>query len=146
MSAFGLPPTVAGAQSARAWTLPGGEDGPIIGANAFAIAPERSDAGVTRLVSNSHQPWRGGVAWYELTVESGEGWHFTGANFPGSPFPFLGHNEDLGWTNTVNRPDMVDVYRHELDESGPRRAEELLVGKECGSKCRSWGCGCNYKK
>src|SRR3546814_11386882 len=55
-----------------------------------------------------------------LTVESGEGWHFTGANFPGSPFPFLGHNEDLGWTNTVNRPDMVDVYRLELDESGTR--------------------------
>ncbi len=87
------------------------------GSNAFAIAPGRADDGVTRLVSNSHQPWTGGVAWYELVVESGEGWHFAGATFPGSPFPFLGHNEDLGWTNTVNEPDMVDVYKLVLDKA-----------------------------
>ncbi|KUO53816.1 MAG: penicillin amidase [Sphingomonadales bacterium BRH_c42] len=117
---FGPPTPATNGKSAHAWPLPWGEDGALSGSNAFAIAPKRSDDGVTRLVSNSHQPWRGGVAWYELTVESGEGWHFTGANFPGSPFPFLGHNEDLGWTNTVNRPDMIDVYRLEMDESGTR--------------------------
>lgn len=81
------------------------------GSNAFAVAPKRSADGWTRLVSNSHQPWRGGVAWYELVVHSGEGWNFAGATFPGSPFPFLGHNEFLGWTNTVNRPDLVDLYK-----------------------------------
>lgn len=90
------------------------------GSNAFAIAPGRSDDGVTRLVSNSHQPWEGGVAWYELVVESGEGWHYAGANFPGSPFPFLGHNEDLGWTNTVNSPDMVDIYKLEMNAAGDK--------------------------
>ncbi|ALE17231.1 Penicillin amidase family protein [Altererythrobacter epoxidivorans] len=94
--------------------LPWGEDGALAGSNAFAVTPEKS-GGPSVLISNSHQPWRGGVAWYELVVESEEGWHYAGANFPGSPFPFLGHNEDLGWTNTVNRPDMVDVY--ELDVS-----------------------------
>ncbi len=104
----------------RALPLHMGEDGALAGSNAFAIAPARSGDGVTRLVSNSHQPWRGGVSWYELVVESGEGWHFAGANFPGSPYPFLGHNRDLGWTNTVNRPDMVDVYELELDASGTR--------------------------
>jgi len=97
-----------------------GEDGAFAGSNAFAIAPDKSDDGVTRLVSNSHQPWRGGVAWYELVVESEDGWHFAGANFPGSPFPFLGHNRNLGWTNTVNHPDMVDVYQLEMDEAGER--------------------------
>ncbi|MFW2350468.1 acylase [Qipengyuania sp.] len=105
---------------ARAFPLPWGEDGALSGSNAFAVAPQKSDDNVTRLVSNSHQPWRGGVAWYELVVESGEGWHYAGANFPGSPFPFLGHNEDLGWTNTVNRPDMTDVYKLVLDESGKK--------------------------
>lgn len=95
-----------------------GEAGAFAGSNAFAIAPEKSGDGVTRLVSNSHQPLRGGVAWYELVVESEEGWHFAGANFPGSPFPFLGHNENLGWTNTVNRPDMTDVYELVVDEAG----------------------------
>ena len=81
------------------------------GSNAFAIAPSRSTDGMTRLVSNSHQPWEGPVAWYELRVESGEGWRFYGANFPGAPFPLMGHNDFLGWTNTVNRPDLKDVYR-----------------------------------
>ncbi|MGN6497909.1 MAG: penicillin acylase family protein, partial [Tsuneonella sp.] len=95
-------------------------DSQLNGSNGFAIAPARSGDGVTRLVSNSHQPWRGQVAWYELVVESDQGWHFAGANFPGSPFPFLGHNEDLGWTNTVNQPDMVDVYKLVLDKSGTK--------------------------
>ena len=98
--------------------LPMGEDAALAGSNAFAVAPRRSGDGVTRLVSNSHQPWRGGTAWYELVVDSDEGWHFAGANFPGSPYPFLGHNETLGWTNTVNRPDLADIYRLVLDSSG----------------------------
>jgi acyl-homoserine-lactone acylase len=104
---------------ARPFPLPWGEDGAMSGSNAFVVAPKAS-GGPSVLISNSHQPWRGGVAWYELVVESGQGWHFAGANFPGSPFPFLGHNRHLGWTNTVNRPDMIDVYKLVLDESGTR--------------------------
>jgi len=97
--------------------LPWGEEADHLGSNAWAVSPERA-GGPTTLISNSHQPLRGGVAWYELSVQSGEGWHFTGANFPGSPFPFLGHNENLGWTNTVNRPDMADIYQLEMNEDG----------------------------
>jgi len=61
------------------------------------------------------------VAWYELRVHSREGLHFAGATFPGSPIPFLGHNATLGWTNTVNKPDLVDVYRLRLDPRDPAR-------------------------
>ena len=96
-----------------------GEEAAMSGSNAFAVAPAKA-GGPTTLISNAHQPWRGGVAWYELVVESGEGWHYAGATFPGSPYPFLGHNEHLGWTNTVNTPDMVDVYQLVLDDSGTR--------------------------
>ena len=112
-------PSQRAPDQARAHPLPWGEDGALAGSNAFAVTPEKS-GGPTILVSNSHQPWRGGVAWYELVVESEEGWHYAGANFPGSPFPFLGHNEHLGWTNTVNTPDMVDVYRLEMSEDESR--------------------------
>ncbi|HKX89304.1 MAG TPA: acylase [Sphingopyxis sp.] len=97
---------------------PVGTDPADNGSNGMAVAPVRSTDGATRLVSNSHQPWTGGVAWYELVVHSGEGWDFAGANFPGSPYPFLGHNKYLGWTNTVNRPDLIDVYKLVLDDSG----------------------------
>ncbi|MEM7665976.1 MAG: acylase [Pseudomonadota bacterium] len=109
----------AGGEVAHTGThpLPWGEDAALLGSNAWAVSPERS-GGPTTLISNSHQPLRGGVAWYEFSVESEEGWHFTGANFPGSPFPFLGHNRHLGWTNTVNRPDMTDVYQLEMNEAG----------------------------
>lgn len=97
--------------------LPWGDDAMLLGSNAFAVSPDKS-GGTTALVVNSHQPLRGGVAWYEMTVESEEGWHFTGANFPGSPFPFVGHNRNLGWTNTVNRPDMADIYQLEMSDDG----------------------------
>ncbi|NVD26526.1 acylase [Parasphingorhabdus flavimaris] len=96
---------------------PVGPDPDENGSNAYAIAPELSPEGKTRLISNSHQPLRGNVAWYELVVHSDEGWDFAGANFPGSPFPFLGHNKYLGWTNTVNRPDLVDIYKLTLNNS-----------------------------
>ena len=99
---------------------PVGSDPAANGSNAMAVAPARSTDGATRLVSNSHQPWTGGVAWYELVVHSDEGWDFAGANFPGSPYPFLGHNKFLGWTNTVNRPDLIDVYKLVLDKSGEK--------------------------
>ncbi|MBL0949357.1 MAG: penicillin acylase family protein, partial [Pseudomonas sp.] len=107
-------PKLSGKEVAR--VTPIGPEPDMNGSNAFAVAPARSTDNVTRLISNSHQPWRGGVAWYELVVHSEEGWDFAGATFPGSPYPFLGHNKTLGWTNTVNRPDLIDVYRLELND------------------------------
>ncbi len=88
------------------------------GSNAFAVAGRRSADGVTRLISNSHQPWTGGVAWYEIVLHSDAGWHFAGATFPGAPFGLLGHNDTLGWTNTVNRGDLIDTYKLTLDNDG----------------------------
>jgi len=119
-------PTITPPNPAQPGPLPIGEDGALSGSNAFAVSAKKSGDATTRLVSNAHQPWRGGVAWYEMVVESKEGWHFAGANFPGSPIPFLGHNENLGWTNTVNRPDLIDIYQLEMDESGTKY---LLDGK-----------------
>lgn len=80
------------------------------GSNAFAVSPLRSSDGQTMLCSNSHQPWTGPVAWYEAHVKSEEGWDMTGALFPGSPVVLVGHNRHLGWTSTVNRPDLFDIY------------------------------------
>ncbi len=88
------------------------------GSNGFAVARSKSTDGTVRLIVNSHQPWTGGVTWYELVVHSDEGWDFAGALFPGAPYPLLGHNKSLGWTNTVNRPDLVDVYRLVMDADG----------------------------
>lgn len=88
------------------------------GSNAFAIAPSRNPEDATMLVVNSHQPWTGPVAWYEAHVTSVEGLDMMGGLFPGSPVPLVGHNRTIGWANTVNRPDLVDVYALELNEAG----------------------------
>ncbi|MFA5990536.1 MAG: penicillin acylase family protein [Sphingomonas sp.] len=104
----------------RAAGAPDSNEGNLNGSNAFVVAPKRSADGATRLVSNSHQPWKGSVAWYELVVHSKAGWDFAGATFPGAPYPLLGHNKTLGWTNTVNRPDLIDVYKLVLSRDGTR--------------------------
>ncbi|WP_018147895.1 penicillin acylase family protein [Henriciella marina] len=91
---------------------------PERGSNAFAVSPERSGDGVTRLVINSHQPMTGPVAWWEAQLVSEEGLNMTGGLFPGTPLILHGFNADLGWANTVNKPDLADVYRLEVNETG----------------------------
>jgi acyl-homoserine-lactone acylase len=91
------------------------------GSNVLVVGPSRTPDGATHLVSNSHQPWSGPVAWYEATLTSDEGWHATGALFPGVPSIVLGHNEDVAWSFTVNRPDLIDVYRLDVDPDEPTR-------------------------
>ena len=90
-----------------------GQLGPydMLGSNFMAVAPQRSSDGYTRLWINTHQPWNGPVAWYEAHLVSEEGWDFYGALFPGSPVPLIGHNSYLGWSHTVNSPDLIDVYK-----------------------------------
>jgi len=95
----------------------GGKPALPIGSNGVAVAPSRSSDGATRLLVNSHQPYEGPVAWYEAVLQSDEGWHVAGGFFPGTPFMLHGHNAHLGWANTVNQPDLVDIYRLTINPS-----------------------------
>ena len=81
----------------------------VRGSNGFAIAPSRSDDNHTRLIVNSHQPMNGPYAWYEAHIVSKD-MNFAGATFPGTPILVQGVSPDLGWTQTVNAPDLVDIY------------------------------------
>lgn len=92
-----------------------------IGSNTFAVGPSRSADGKTRLAINSHQPWDGPVAWYEVHLRSEEGWDMVGGVFPGSPVIHHGHNRHLGWAHTVNRPDLTDVYVLEINPENPNQ-------------------------
>jgi acyl-homoserine-lactone acylase len=91
------------------------------GSNVLVVGPSRTPDGATHLISNSHQPWTGPVAWYEATLTSDEGWRATGALFPGVPAIVLGHNERVAWSFTVNRPDLLDVYRLDVHPDDPTR-------------------------
>lgn len=99
----------------------------VRGSNGFAIAPIRSDDKHTRLIVNSHQPMNGPYAWYEAHVVS-KNMNFAGATFPGTPILVQGVSPDLGWTQTVNAPDLVDIYSLEVD-SVNRPTKYKLDGK-----------------
>lgn len=88
---------------------------PELGSQGVAVAPFLSKDGKTRLLVNSHQPLTGPVAWYEARVVSEQGLDMAGSTFPGSPIILHGHNRYLGWSNTVNKPDLVDVYQLTLN-------------------------------
>ena len=106
------PEALASWFEAPSWTL---------GSNAIAVAPSRSADGATRLLVNSHQPYTGPVAWYEVRLHSEDGLDITGGVFPGSPVVIHGANRTLGWASTVNTPDLADVYRLEIDPADPDR-------------------------
>lgn len=108
------------APSDRAFQLTAGPQ-PILGSNAVAVAPARSADGATRLLVNSHQPYTGPVAWYEVRLESEEGWDVAGGVFPGSPVMIHGTNRHLGWASTINQPDLADVYVLDVDPDDPNR-------------------------
>src|SRR6266508_1669726 len=93
---------------------PSGDD--VIGSNTWAIAPAKSASGQAMLFINPHQPFFGPGQWIEGHVHSESGWNMAGATFPGSPFPSLGHNDNLGWSHTVNVPDIIDVWAEKFDD------------------------------
>lgn len=98
---------------------PGGDDpwnAGVIGSNTWAVTPAKSLSGNSLLFINPHQPFFGPGQWIEGHVHSESGWNVSGATFPGSPVIGLGHNENLGWSHTVNIPDIFDLWSERFDD------------------------------
>src|SRR5258708_9071302 len=85
------------------------------GSNMWAVTPAKSANGHAMLFINPHQPFFGVGQWYEGHVHSEEGLNMSGASFFGSAFPTIGHNDALGWSHTVNAPDIVDLWEEAFD-------------------------------
>ena len=88
----------------------------VAGSNMWAVRGERTRDGAPLLFVNPHQPYFGPGQWVEGHLRSREGLHFSGAGFLGSFLPTIGHNETLGWSHTVNAPDILDVYEITFDD------------------------------
>jgi len=93
------------------------ETEPIVGSNMWTVTPSKSASNHALLFINPHQPFFGPGQWYEGHVHSDEGWNMSGASFFGSPSPTIGHNEYLGWSHTVNDPDVVDLFIEKFDDA-----------------------------
>ncbi len=87
------------------------------GSNMWALGPERTTSGKAILLGNPHQAWK--YVFYEAHLIVPGEYNIYGATFLGSPIVTIGFNENLGWSHTVNYPDMTDVYAIALDPDKP---------------------------
>jgi acyl-homoserine-lactone acylase len=119
-----------------------------VGSNGWVIGPSKSATGNAMLFINPHLPFFGTGQVYEGHINSKEsGWNFTGYTRFGFPFPYVGHNESLGWVSTDNAADHADLYTEIFADSaryrygnGYRRAviwtDTILVKTDAGIERR----------
>ena len=92
-----------------------------LGSNGWVIGPSKSATGHAMLFINPHLSFFGPGQVYEGHVNSKEsGWNFTGYTRLGFPFPYVGHNESLGWVSTDNAGDQADLYVITTDSAQTR--------------------------
>ena len=99
----------------------------VTGSNVLAVNSNKTEDKSTRIIINSHQPLEGPLAWYEAHIKSDEGWNMMGGLFPGSPFIFVGFNENIAWGFTVNKPDLSDSYELTIN---PNNEDQYLIDGE----------------
>jgi acyl-homoserine-lactone acylase len=94
-----------------------------MGSNMWAFAPSRTESGKAILMGNPHQAWSDVATYYEAHVTIPGTYNFYGTTFVGRPVLTTGFNDHLGWTHTVNYPDLEEIYALDLD---PLRANHYL--------------------
>jgi acyl-homoserine-lactone acylase len=94
-------------------------DESAMASNMWAFAPSRSTSGRAMLMGNPHQPWAPVSTYYEAHLIIPGKMNFYGATFIGRPILTAGWNEHLGWSHTVNGPDLEEIYELDLDPARP---------------------------
>ena len=104
-----------------------GGEGKWRGSNAFVVGKgkERGEGGKGGMGGfiniNPHTQWEGPHSLFELHIHSDQitidrdlnetqQWNTVGFTYPGMPFILIGHNDKIGWTHTVNHPDILDIF------------------------------------
>lgn len=83
------------------------------GSNGFAVAGERTESGNAIVSIDPHLPIEGALRWYEGHVNGGA-INMYGVAFVGTPYMAMGTNGRIAWANTVNAPDLSDMYEIRL--------------------------------
>ena len=86
-----------------------------VGSNMWAFAPGRTKSGHAILMGNPHQRWSQVATYYEAHLTVPGKLNFYGSTFVGRPVLTTGWNDHLGWSHTVNYPDLEEIYELELD-------------------------------
>ncbi|NQZ43634.1 MAG: penicillin acylase family protein [Flavobacteriaceae bacterium] len=95
------------------------------GSNSWAISGSKTTSGAPMLLVNPHMD--ADTRNYEVHLKSEEGLNVYGGVVAGIDiFPTDGFNEHLGWSQTTNWPDVVDVYRMTFDH--PSNSLKYRIG------------------
>ena len=84
------------------------------GSNAWAVGPKKSASGNTMLLGNPHLAWQDLSTYYEIHLKS-PGIDLYGASQVGFPVLRFVFSDYLGFNQTVNTIDAVDIYRLTVD-------------------------------
>jgi acyl-homoserine-lactone acylase len=87
------------------------------GSNGWAIAPGHTAGGKTLLLGNPHLPWGGWQTYYEIQLTA-PGIDLYGASQVGFPVLRFVFSKYLGFNQTVNSIDGVDLYRIRTKDDG----------------------------
>jgi acyl-homoserine-lactone acylase len=87
------------------------------GSNGWAIAPSHTAAGKTLLLGNPHLSWGGWQTYYEIQLTA-PGIDLYGASQVGFPVLRFVFSKYLGFNQTVNYIDGVDLYRITTKDDG----------------------------
>src|SRR5580658_1201495 len=88
------------------------------GSNGWAIGPSRSADGHAMLLMNPHLPWATGWSTYYEIQLTAPGLDLYGASQVGLPVLRFVFSEDLGFTQTVDAPNNVTLYRIKIGPGG----------------------------
>ena len=89
------------------------------GSNMWAVGPSKSASGYPMLFINPHDALH---TIYEAHLISDDGLNVSGATYAYYPIPVIGHNTSVGWSQTVNEPDIADIWKETFnDPSHPLR-------------------------
>jgi len=97
------------------------------GSNMWSFSGEKTKSGNAILMGNPHQAWSEVATYYEAHVTIPGKLNFYGSTFIGRPVLTTGFNDHLGWTHTVNYPDIEEIYALDRD---PQWSEHYLLDGE----------------
>lgn len=89
------------------------------GSNMWALSGKLTTSGKPILMGNPHQSWA--ALYWEAHITVPGKVNFYGSTFIGRPVLTTGFNEHLGWSHTVNYPDLADIFVLDRDPEDPRR-------------------------
>lgn len=89
---------------------------PYAGSNNWVVSGERSTTGAPVLTNDMHLEFRLPGYWYQIHQVVEGGLNISGVILAGSPFVFVGHNENIAWGLTVSTLDTNDFYFEKIND------------------------------